>query len=151
MVLFEVAANAHNDALMVTFTLLALMAALGSSNGFLSSASFTVGALVKYLSGLGLVWATIASVARGTSWRNRGLRLAGIIAISLTLVVAISARWLELPDVRLVEIEGSWACPAYGAGSQRTLLDLAIALAVDSDPFADRRALRPVHRPARAG
>jgi hypothetical protein len=98
LVLFEVSANAHNDGLMVTFTLLAFLAAPGSSNGFLSIASFTVGALVKYLSGLGLVWATIASIARGTSWRNRALRLVGIVAIGLTLVLAISAPWLELPD-----------------------------------------------------
>jgi DNA polymerase-3 subunit epsilon len=58
-------------------------------------------------------------------------------------------RWLEAPGVRLVDVDGAWACPAYGAGGQRVLLDLAIELAPDADPFGDRRALRPVHRPAR--
>jgi DNA polymerase III subunit epsilon len=59
-------------------------------------------------------------------------------------------RWLESPGVRLVEVDGSWACPAYGAGGQRVLLDLAIELPADTDPFGDHRGLRPVHRPARA-
>jgi DNA polymerase-3 subunit epsilon len=59
-------------------------------------------------------------------------------------------RWLDSPGVRLVEVDGSWSCPAHGAGGQRQLLDLAIELEADPDPFADRRGLRPVHRPARA-
>ncbi|MDQ1486769.1 MAG: polymerase subunit epsilon [Actinomycetota bacterium] len=58
-------------------------------------------------------------------------------------------RWLEAPGVRLVEVDGAWACPAYGAGGQRLLLELAIELATDADPFGDRRGLRPVHQPAR--
>jgi DNA polymerase-3 subunit epsilon len=59
-------------------------------------------------------------------------------------------RWLEAPGARLVEVEGAWACPAYGAGGQRVLLDLAIDASIEADPFADRRTLRPVHQPARA-
>ena len=59
-------------------------------------------------------------------------------------------RWLDSPGVRLVEVDGSWSCPAHGAGGQRVLLDLAIELESDPDPFADRRGLRPVQRPARA-
>jgi DNA polymerase-3 subunit epsilon len=59
-------------------------------------------------------------------------------------------RWLEAPGSRLVEVDGSWACPAYGAGGQRMLLDMAIELAPDADPFADRRRMRPTHQPARA-
>jgi len=59
-------------------------------------------------------------------------------------------RWLESPGTRLVEVDGSWACPAYGAGGQRVLLDLAIELPSDTDPFGDHRGLRPVHQPARA-
>ncbi len=56
-------------------------------------------------------------------------------------------RWLELPGTRLVEVVGTWSCPAYGAGGQRTLLEFD--LAGDVDPFGDRRGLRPVHQPAR--
>jgi DNA polymerase-3 subunit epsilon len=62
-------------------------------------------------------------------------------------------RWLETPGTRLVEVVGSWACPAYGAGGQRALLDFDLSEGVGRfsvDPFADRRGLRPVHRPARA-
>jgi DNA polymerase-3 subunit epsilon len=63
-------------------------------------------------------------------------------------------RWLDSPGIRLVEVEGSWACPAYGAGGERVLLDLAIDGADGDrslDPFGDRRGLRPIERPARAG
>jgi DNA polymerase III subunit epsilon len=59
-------------------------------------------------------------------------------------------RWLESPGTRLVELDGAWACPAYGAGGQRMLLDLAIEVGNDADPLGDRRDLRPVHQPARA-
>ena len=58
-------------------------------------------------------------------------------------------RWLETPGTRLVEVVGTWSCPAYGAGGQRALLEFD--LADDVDPFGDRRRLRPVHQPAREG
>jgi DNA polymerase-3 subunit epsilon len=62
-------------------------------------------------------------------------------------------RWLETPGTRLVDVVGNWSCPAYGAGGQRALLDFDLSDGVGRfgvDPFADRRGLRPVHRPARA-
>jgi hypothetical protein len=49
LVLFEVAGNAHNDVLMVSFSLLGLLLLTRSSNGLLAGASFTLGVLVKYL------------------------------------------------------------------------------------------------------
>jgi DNA polymerase-3 subunit epsilon len=55
-------------------------------------------------------------------------------------------RWLEQPGTRLVELDGDWACPAYGAGGLGELLDYRDAAA---DPTADRRRIRPVPRPAR--
>ena len=58
-------------------------------------------------------------------------------------------RWLESPGVRLVEVDGEWSCPAYGAGGQRVLLELDVDFGADADPFGDRRGLRPMHRPAR--
>jgi DNA polymerase III subunit epsilon len=58
-------------------------------------------------------------------------------------------RWLESPGTRLVEVSGTWCCPAFGAGGQRALLDLALEAIDDADPFGDRRGLRPVHQPAR--
>ena len=98
LVLFEVAANAHNDVLMVTFTLLAFVLLARSSNAVLSSASFTLGVLVKYLSGLGLVWVYVAAAARTTSWRSRVFRTAAMVVVSVLLVLAVAAPWLELPD-----------------------------------------------------
>jgi hypothetical protein len=98
LVLFELAANAHNDALMVTFTLLAFLLLVRSQNAVVSSASFTLGVLVKYLSGLGLVWMYVAAAARTDSWRTRALRLLAMALVTVLLVVAVAAPWLELPD-----------------------------------------------------
>ena len=98
LLLFEVAANGHNDVLMVTFSLLALLLLGRSSNGVLSGAAFTLGALVKYLSGVGLVWVAVACAARAFSWRAQALRLGLVGLVSIALGVALAWPWLELPD-----------------------------------------------------
>lgn len=55
-------------------------------------------------------------------------------------------RWLEQPGTRLVLASEPWQMPAYGAGGLRSYL----ATARDpADPFADRRRLPVVSRPAR--
>jgi DNA polymerase-3 subunit epsilon len=55
-------------------------------------------------------------------------------------------RWLEEPGTRLVSATDPWSMPAYGAGRLRGYL----ATQRDSvDPFADRRRLPVVSRPAR--
>ena len=56
-------------------------------------------------------------------------------------------RWLGQPGVRLAEVEGAWGCPVGGAERHRRWLDAAYD---EASPFADRRRLRPEHRPARA-
>ncbi|MGI8536526.1 MAG: DEDD exonuclease domain-containing protein [Mycobacteriales bacterium] len=58
-------------------------------------------------------------------------------------------RWLELPGSRLVRLDGTWASPAYGAGGRRAWLEAAQDARAAVRPFDDRRALRPVARPAR--
>ena len=55
-------------------------------------------------------------------------------------------RWLEEPGTRLVELTGTWACPAHGAGGLGELLEWRGEAA---DPTADRRRIRPIPRPAR--
>ncbi|MCW2614584.1 MAG: polymerase epsilon subunit [Frankiales bacterium] len=59
-------------------------------------------------------------------------------------------RWLELPGTRLVRLDGTWASPAFGAGSRRPWLEAAQEARAEVRPFDDRRSLRPVARPARA-
>jgi alpha-1,6-mannosyltransferase len=98
LLLFETAANAHNDVLMVTFSLLALLVFGSRSRGFLATAAMTLGALVKYLSGPGLVWLTLASVARARTWPRRFVRVLMIALISIGLALVLAAPWLELPD-----------------------------------------------------
>ncbi len=58
-------------------------------------------------------------------------------------------RWLERPGTRLVATEAEWSCPAHGAGRLRGWLDTVEASRSSADPFADRRGLHPVARPAR--
>ncbi len=55
-------------------------------------------------------------------------------------------RWLEEPGTRLVELTGTWSCPAHGAGGLGELLDYR---ADPADPTGDRRRIRPIPRPAR--
>ena len=55
-------------------------------------------------------------------------------------------RWLEEPGTRLVELTGTWSCPAHGAGGLGELLDYRADAA---DPTGDRRRIRPIPRPAR--
>jgi DNA polymerase III subunit epsilon len=60
-------------------------------------------------------------------------------------------RWLEQDGARLVRLEGVLASPAPGARVARAWLDTAREARDATSPFADRRGLRPVARPARAG
>jgi DNA polymerase-3 subunit epsilon len=55
----------------------------------------------------------------------------------------ILLRWLETSGARIVDVAGTWALPATGAGRARGELDIARETA---DPFVDRRGLRPVAR-----
>lgn len=126
LVLFEVAANAHNDVLMVTFTLLALAVFTATRGGLLASASLTFGALVKYLSGIGVVWLAVAAAARGTTVWTRALRALVIVAASALTVLAMSAPWLELPDSLSPLVDET-----AGAGFVNSLPDsLALMVAV---------------------
>jgi DNA polymerase-3 subunit epsilon len=58
-------------------------------------------------------------------------------------------RWLEEPGTRLAEATHPWAMPAFGAGRMRVYLGSGGAREA-ADPFADRRRLPVVSRPARA-
>ncbi|MDT4892643.1 MAG: polymerase subunit epsilon [Pseudonocardiales bacterium] len=58
-------------------------------------------------------------------------------------------RWLEEPGTRLVRASDPWAMPAFGAGGLRSYLG-AVGAPRAADPFADRRRLPVVARPARA-
>jgi DNA polymerase-3 subunit epsilon len=62
-------------------------------------------------------------------------------------------RWLELPETRIVEVDGCWSSPARGAARLREWLDAAQTSGArhDLDPLADRRRLRIDSQPARAG
>ncbi|MGH8959780.1 MAG: DEDD exonuclease domain-containing protein [Jatrophihabitantaceae bacterium] len=58
-------------------------------------------------------------------------------------------RWLEEPGTRLVHASQPWSMPAHGAGSLVSWLATDAARRA-ATPFADRRPLRLVARPARA-
>lgn len=58
----------------------------------------------------------------------------------------ILLRWLDRPGTRLVELDGEWSSPAFGAGGRHEWLEVRES----ATPLDDRRALRPEHRPARS-
>jgi DNA polymerase-3 subunit epsilon len=59
-------------------------------------------------------------------------------------------RWLEKPGTRLVAADAQWSCPVHGAGMLHDWLDIVEASRGTEEPFADRRGLHPIARPARA-
>ena len=60
-------------------------------------------------------------------------------------------RWLEHSGTRLVALDGTWSCPAYGAGGLRAVVDVADDARSAARPLDDRRGLRTVHRPPATG
>ncbi len=58
-------------------------------------------------------------------------------------------RWLETPGCRMVECEGTWASPAFGAAGQREWLAAVSERTLPTGGKPERRSLRPVARPAR--
>jgi DNA polymerase-3 subunit epsilon len=59
-------------------------------------------------------------------------------------------RGLAEPGARLVELVGTWCCPAAGAGGLAEWLAVVGAGRESARARVDRRGLRPVHRPARS-
>ncbi len=53
-------------------------------------------------------------------------------------------RWLDQPGVRLVEVDGTWWSPAFGAQSQRDRFAALRSSAPTGPPGTDRRRLRPI-------
>jgi DNA polymerase III subunit epsilon len=58
-------------------------------------------------------------------------------------------RWLERPGCRMVECEGTWASPAFGAAGRREWLAAVSERSLAPAGKPERRGLRPVARPAR--
>jgi DNA polymerase-3 subunit epsilon len=58
-------------------------------------------------------------------------------------------KWLEQPGVRLVHVEGEWACPLRGATRHLSVHDAVEQSRVSLVPFDERRQLATVHQPAR--
>jgi DNA polymerase-3 subunit epsilon len=52
-------------------------------------------------------------------------------------------RWLEMPGVRLVEVDGCWSFPVPSAAAYADIVAASDADRLKAEPFADRRQLRP--------
>jgi hypothetical protein len=109
LVLLELIGSAHNDGLMVAASLVAVMALVAINlerrlerrfglDHVAAGVGFTLGALVKYLSGLGLIWVLVAAAARARTWRARVAHLSLVGLVSAAVMLTVSAPWLELPD-----------------------------------------------------
>jgi DNA polymerase-3 subunit epsilon len=61
----------------------------------------------------------------------------------------IVLRWMEKPGTRLVELDGTLACPAPGTGAYSAFLARVDGGRAQRDPFADGRSLRTRDRPDR--
>lgn len=145
-VLFELAGNAHNDALMVTFTLLALLLVDRSRAGVVSTVGLTLGALVKYLSGIGVVWVALASAARATSLYARIFHLWLVGMVCAAVVVVMALPWLELPD-SLDPLLAETASVGY-VNSVPDTLALAVSDHVFGVPPKVTPGFPPSHTPA---
>lgn len=55
-------------------------------------------------------------------------------------------RWLELPGLRLVHVDGEWSCPVRGAGRHVAQHDAVEQSRVGLVPFDERRSLPTVHQ-----
>ena len=58
-------------------------------------------------------------------------------------------RWLERPGCRMVECDGAWSSPAFGACGQREWLAAVSERGLGAAGKPERRGLRPLARPAR--
>ncbi|WP_242472820.1 hypothetical protein [Blastococcus sp. TML/M2B] len=102
-------------------------------------------------------------VSAGVAPRGSSVRgtLAGLLSTAETLLgpdgeIAASVdetelvlRWMEKPGTRLVELDGTLACPAPGTGAFSRFLALADGSSAGRDPFADGRSLGTRARPDR--
>ncbi|MGY1813134.1 DEDD exonuclease domain-containing protein [Blastococcus sp. SYSU D00820] len=102
-------------------------------------------------------------VAAGCAPRGTSVRaaLSGLLATSETplgpddeLAASVDEtelvlRWMEKPGTRLVEVDGTLACPVPGTGGYSGFLDRVEAGHRDRDPFADGRSLGTRARPER--
>jgi DNA polymerase-3 subunit epsilon len=100
-------------------------------------------------------------VAAGVAARGASVR--GMLAELLTTAETITddaattsvdetelvLRWMEKPGTRLVELDGTLACPAPGTGAFSGFLARADAGRTTRDPFADGRSLGTRARPDR--
>jgi hypothetical protein len=144
LVLFETSANAHNDVLMVTFSLGAVWLCVASRGPVWPSVSFTLGALTKYVSGVGVVWVVLADLSRARSRRLIPLICVAVVNASIVLLVAWP--WLELPD----SLEPLLAETAT-VGYVNSLPDNLVLHLVDSVALAPREAARDAARGVQRG
>jgi DNA polymerase-3 subunit epsilon len=61
----------------------------------------------------------------------------------------IVLRWMEKPGTRLVDVDGTLACPAPGTGAYSSFLARVDGGRARQNPFADGRSLRTRDRPDR--
>jgi len=56
-------------------------------------------------------------------------------------------RWLESPGIRLVHVDGEWACPVRGASRHLAAHDAVEQSRLSLVPFDERRSVPTVHQP----
>jgi alpha-1,6-mannosyltransferase len=151
MMLFELAGNAHNDGLMVTFLLLSLVplsygwnrlrrpqtdVGPGSRAWFSATIFVALSALVKYVTGVVGFFYLVAWLRREPTWGRRLGWLVGVGVASLVVTLVLFWPWLKLPEVLKPILDA-----AGGVNYTNSLPDLA-ALTV-ADQILDPQHLAP--------
>ena len=127
LVLFDLVGGSHNDVAMLALLLvgIAVLARWPANDGWLGLSAMTLGALVKYASGLAvLVWA-VGWSAQATGLRQRAIRLAAGLGPPLALSIVLGWPWLQ-PIQALVPL-GNAASGRLVINSAPQLLALTVA------------------------
>jgi hypothetical protein len=107
LMLFDVAGNAHNDALMVTLLLLSVVPLVAVRSGapvsngrwLLGTVLVGMSALIKYTTGLVGLFYVVPWARRLPSWPKRAAWIGGSAAIVVVVTYVLFIPWLEVPRV----------------------------------------------------
>jgi hypothetical protein len=104
LMLFDAAGNAHNDALMVTLLLLAVVPLVWRKGSTPSNAAWLLGtlcvglsALIKYTTGLVGLFYIVPWARRLAGWRARVVWVGGSAALVAAISYVLFLPWLDLP------------------------------------------------------
>jgi hypothetical protein len=95
LLLFQIAGNGHNDAVMLLFMLLACATLVSSRHWMVALAWLGLATLLKWTPALMAMYCLAAWLRCLATWRQRLVRLAGAAALLAGLALVVAAPWLQ--------------------------------------------------------